>query len=85
MNILNDLLADFSPQLLNLVFILAILRFYFIAGIFLVLFLAKRLWYNPVGFDPVSKDRISPHDTTEVNFNKLLTGFSKPFLLNKVY
>jgi hypothetical protein len=85
MNTLNILLAEYLPQFLNLVFILALLRFYIVAGILLVLILAKRIWYNSNAIDSNTDDRISLNNTTEVNFNKLLTGFSKPFSLNKVY
>ncbi len=83
---LNILLADLLPQFLNLVFILILFRFYVLAGILLVLILAKKKWYNPVVIDPGTTvidpsidDRISSYNTTEVNFNKILTGFSKPF------
>jgi len=85
MNTLNILLADFLPQFLNLVIILALLRFYLITGILLVLFLLKRVWNNSTDIASGSGDRISSHNTTEINFNKLLTGFSKPFSLNEVY
>ena len=85
MNTLNILLADFLPQFLNLVIILAFLRFYLITGILLVLFLLKRVWNNSTDIASGSGDRISSHNTTEINFNKLLTGFSKPFSLNEVY
>lgn len=85
MSTLNILLTDFLPQFLNLVIILAFLRFYLITGILLVLFLLKRVWNNSTDIASGSGDRISSHNTTEINFNKLLTGFSKPFSLNEVY
>ncbi len=85
MSTLENILADFLPQFLNLVIILALLRFYIISGILLVLFLLKRVWYNSTSFASGSDDRISPQSTTEINFNKLLTGFPKPFSPNEVY
>ena len=85
MSTLNILLADFLPQFLNLVIILALLRFYLITGILLVLFLLKRVGHDSKSIASASGDRISTQNTTEINFNKLLTGFSKPFSLNEVY
>jgi hypothetical protein len=85
MNTLNILLYEYFPEFLNLVFILALLRLYIGAGLLLVLILAKRIWYDSTVIDSNTDDRISLYNTTEVNFNKFLTGFSKPFSLNKVY
>jgi hypothetical protein len=85
MHTLNILLADFLPQFLDLVIILALFRFYLITGILLVLFLLKRAWHSSTNIASGSGDRISPQNTTEINFNKLLTGFPKPFSLNEVY
>lgn len=85
MDTLNNILADFLPESLNLVIIIVLIRFYLITGIFLVLVLARTAWYNSRGIVPNSDNRISSYSTTDVNFNKFLTGFSKPFSLNKVY
>ncbi len=82
---LNISPADFFPQLLNLLIILAFLRFYIIAGVLTVLFLFKGVLFKSPGVASGTGDRISPLNTTEINFNKLLTGFSKPFSLNEVY
>ncbi|MGD9329189.1 MAG: hypothetical protein PVH48_09510 [Cyclobacteriaceae bacterium] len=84
MSTLNILIADFLPQFLNFVIILALLRFYLITGILLVLFLLKRVWHDSKSIASASGDRISTQNTTEINFNKLLTGFPKPFSLNEV-
>jgi len=79
------LIADILPLILNLAFMLAILRFIFIIGILLTLALAKGVRYKPLGLNSNVGDRISPFNATEINFNKFLAGFSKPFSLNKVY
>ena len=84
MDTLNNILADFLPESLNLVIIIVLIRFYLITGIFLVLVLARTAWYNSRGIVSNSDDRISSYNTTEVNFNKLFSGLSKPFSFNKV-
>jgi hypothetical protein len=81
----NILIANILPLILNLVFVLALLRVVFIIGILMVLILAHGLGYKSAGLNSNVSDRISSFNTTEVNFNKLLTGFSKPFSFNKVY
>jgi hypothetical protein len=81
----NILIANILPLILNLVFVLAFLRVVFIIGILLVLILAHGPRYKSAGLNSNVSDRISSFNTTEVNFNKLLTGFSKPFSFNKVY
>jgi len=81
----NILIADLFPLIINIVFVLAVLRFFVIVGLALVLILTKGLSYKPYSLDSNTSDRISSFSATEVNFSKLLTDFSKPFSLNKVY
>ena len=85
MHTLNILIADILPYVLDLVFVLAIIRFIFILGIVFALILANGVWPKPTWLNTNNSDRISPFNTTEVNFNKFLISFSKPFSLNKVY
>lgn len=81
----NILIADLFPLIINIVFVLAVLRFFVIVGLALVLILTKGLSYKPYNLDSNTSDRISSFSATEVNFSKLLTDFSEPFSLNKVY
>jgi len=85
MHSLNILIADILPYVLDLVFVLAILRFIFILGLVFALILVNGVWSKPTWLNSNIGDRISPFNTTEVNFNKFLISFSKPFSLNKVY
>lgn len=81
----NILIADIFPYVLDLIFILAILRFLFILGIIFALIMANGISPITYWLNSNYKNRTSPFNTTEVNFNKFLTGFSKPFSPNKVY
>ena len=85
MHTLNILIADILPHIIDLIFVLAILRFIFILGIVFALILANGVCPKPTRLSTNNSDRISPFITTEVNFNKFLIGFSKPFSPNKVY
>ena len=81
----NILIADILPHVFEMIFVLVILRFIFILGIVFILILANGVWPQTTWPNLIESDRTSPFNTTGVNFNIFLTGFSKPFSPDKVY